>query len=77
MLQDFFFARGWMKIKKLCSNFLTGKQPKPKQKSIKRTIATTYQILPSAGLNKELNAGQHITITDCVVDYSKIKKTKN
>jgi hypothetical protein len=70
-------ARGWMKIKKLCSNFLTGKQPKPKQKSIKRTIATTYQILPSTGLNQELNAGQHITIADCLVDYSKIKKTKN
>ena len=56
---------------------LTGKQPKPKQKSIKRTIAIAYQILPSAGLNKELNAGQHITIADCVVDYSEIKKTKN
>ena len=70
-------ARGWTKIKKLCSNFLIGKQPKPKPKSTKRTIATTYQILPSTGLNQELNAGQHMTIADCLVDYSKIKKTRN
>ena len=70
-------ARGWTKIKKLCSNFLIGKQPKPKPKSTKRTIATTYQILPSTGLNQELNAGQHMAIAECLVDYSKIKKTKN
>ena len=70
-------ARGWTKIKKLCSNLLIGKQPKPKPKSTKRTIATTYQILPSTGLNQELNAGQHMAIAECLVDYSKIKKTKN
>ena len=73
-------ARGWTKIKKLCSNFLIGKQPKSKQKSLKRAIATTYRILPSTGLNQELNAGQHMsdmTIADCLVDYSKIKETKN
>jgi hypothetical protein len=70
-------ARGWRKIKKLCSNFLTDKQPKPKTKSTKRTIAKTYQILPSTGLNQELNDGQHMTIADCLVDYSKIKKVKS
>ena len=69
-------ARGWRKIKKLCSNFLTDKQPKPKAKSTKRTIAKTYQILPSTGLNQELNDGQHMTIADRLVDYSKIKKVK-
>ena len=33
--------RGWIMIKKLCSDFPIGKQPKPKMKSTKRTIATT------------------------------------
>ena len=45
-------------------------------KSTKRNIANTYAILPSTGLNQELNAGQHMTIADCLVDYSKLKKTK-
>ena len=50
----------------MCSNFLTGKQPKPKPKTIKRTIAIACQILPSARLNQELNAGKHMTTSDCL-----------
>ena len=40
-------------------------------------LSHTYQILPGTGLNQELNAGQYMTIADCLVDYSKIKKAKN
>ena len=31
----------------------------------------------NTGLNQELNAGQHMAIAECLVDYSKIKKMKN
>ena len=57
-------------------------QANPPPAIVSAAIASTifrkpkYQILPSTGLNQELNAGQHMAIADCLVDYSKIKKTK-
>ena len=66
-----------MSIRKACVNFLIkGEDKDTNTKSTKRNIANTYAILPSTGLNQELNAGQHMTIADCLVDYSKLKKTK-
>ena len=71
--------RGWLSIKKVCTTFLIKEDNKnniAKTKSRKRDIANTHTILPSAGSNQEINAGQHMTTTDCLADYSKLKKTK-
>ena len=66
-----------MSIRKACVNFLIkGESKDTKTKLTKRNIANTYTILPSMGLDQELHAGQHMTIADCLVDYSKLKKTK-
>ena len=58
-----------MSIRKTCVDFLIkGESKDAKKKLTKRNVAT-YTILPGTGLNQELNAGQHMTIADCLVDY--------
>ena len=48
----------------------------PLPPALKQLSLLTHGLLESTRLNQELNAGQHMTIADCPVGHSKIRKRR-